>query len=69
MWSRSTAAPALCEAWRARLDTLGRKIRVASGDQVEEGLAEDVDGDGSLILRRADGSRVTLVAGEVTLRA
>lgn len=61
--------PAVCEAWRARLDTLGRQIRVASGGQVEEGLAEDVDGDGSLILRRADGSRVTLVAGEVTLRA
>ncbi len=60
---------AVREAWRARLDTLGRQIRVASGGQMEEGLAEDVDGDGSLILRRADGSRVTLVAGEVTLRA
>jgi biotin-(acetyl-CoA carboxylase) ligase len=35
---------------------------------VEEGLAEDVDGDGSLILRRPDGSRVTIAAGDVTLR-
>jgi BirA family biotin operon repressor/biotin-[acetyl-CoA-carboxylase] ligase len=56
------------DEWRARLETLGRQVRVTSGQAVEEGLAEDVDGDGSLILRRPDGSRVTIVAGDVTLR-
>jgi BirA family biotin operon repressor/biotin-[acetyl-CoA-carboxylase] ligase len=56
------------DEWRARLETLGRQVRVTSGQTVEEGLAEDVDGDGSLILRRSDGSRVTIVAGDVTLR-
>jgi len=56
------------DEWRARLETLGRQVRVTSGETVEEGLAEDVDGDGSLILRRADGSRVTIAAGDVTLR-
>jgi BirA family biotin operon repressor/biotin-[acetyl-CoA-carboxylase] ligase len=56
------------DEWRARLETLGRQVRVTFGQTVEEGLAEDVDGDGSLILRRADGSRVTIVAGDVTLR-
>ena len=54
--------------WRARLGTLGKEVQVRFGDQVEEGLAEDVDSDGNLILRRADGSRVTIAAGDVTLR-
>ena len=62
------SGPAVLEAWRARLQTLGRHVRVTFGEQVEEGLAEDVDAEGSLILRRADGSRVTIAAGEVTLR-
>jgi BirA family biotin operon repressor/biotin-[acetyl-CoA-carboxylase] ligase len=56
------------DEWRARLETLGRQVRVTSGQTVEEGLAEDVDSDGSLILRRPDGSRVTIPAGDVTLR-
>jgi BirA family biotin operon repressor/biotin-[acetyl-CoA-carboxylase] ligase len=56
------------DEWRARLDTLGRQVRATCGQMVEEGLAEDVDGDGSLILRRPDGSRVTIAAGDVTLR-
>jgi BirA family biotin operon repressor/biotin-[acetyl-CoA-carboxylase] ligase len=56
------------QEWRARLGMLGKEVRVRSGEQVEEGLAEDVDRDGNLILRRADGSRVTIAAGDVTLR-
>jgi biotin-(acetyl-CoA carboxylase) ligase len=38
-------------------------------DRVEEGVAEDVDENGCLLLRRADGSLVTIEAGDVTLRA
>lgn len=56
------------DEWRARLETLGRQVQVTCGQTVEEGVAEDVDSDGSLILRRPDGSRVTIVAGDVTLR-
>jgi len=56
------------DEWRPRLETLGRQVRVTWGEAVEEGLAEDVDSDGSLILRRPDGSRVTIAAGDVTLR-
>jgi BirA family biotin operon repressor/biotin-[acetyl-CoA-carboxylase] ligase len=57
------------EEWKARLGTLRRQVSVRVGEQVEEGLAEDVDAEGSLILRRADGSRVAISAGDVTLRA
>ena len=56
------------EAWRARLATLGQPVTATIGNLVEEGTAEDVDADGSLILRRPDGTRVTIVAGDVTLR-
>jgi len=56
------------DEWRARLETLGRQVRVTSGQTVEEGLAEGVYSDGGLILRRPDGSRVSIAAGDVTLR-
>jgi len=56
------------DGWKARLDTLGRHVRVRFGDSVEEGVAEDAEPDGALILRRPDGSRVRIEAGEVTLR-
>jgi len=56
-------------AWRSRLDTLGRRVRATMGERVEEGVAEDVDAQGSLLIRRDDGSLVTVEAGDVTLRA
>jgi BirA family biotin operon repressor/biotin-[acetyl-CoA-carboxylase] ligase len=55
--------------WKAHLDTLGRRVRVRSGEVVEQGVAEDVEPDGTLILRRPDGSHVRIEAGEVTLKA
>ncbi len=53
--------------WKSRMITLGKQVRADAGHQVEEGIAEDVDQDGALLLRRADGSLTTLTAGEVTL--
>jgi BirA family biotin operon repressor/biotin-[acetyl-CoA-carboxylase] ligase len=61
-------AEALLAAWRGRLDTIGRRVRATLGGRVEEGLAEDVDGDGSLLVRRDDGSLAVVEAGDVTLR-
>ncbi len=43
-------------------------MRVQFGEHVEEGIAEDAAADGSLILRREDGSTVQIEAGDVTLR-
>jgi BirA family transcriptional regulator, biotin operon repressor / biotin---[acetyl-CoA-carboxylase] ligase len=59
---------AVLEQWRSRLDTLGREVRVTFRDQVYAGLAEDVDGDGHLILVQPDGTCRVIEAGEVTLR-
>jgi len=69
LYLASRAGQRVQDEWRARLDTLGHQVRVTCGQAVEEGLAEDVDSDGSLILRRADGSRVAIAAGDVTLRS
>ncbi|MFH1169718.1 MAG: biotin--[acetyl-CoA-carboxylase] ligase [Chloroflexota bacterium] len=59
---------AVYEQWRQRLVTLGRRVRVVSGSEVLEGIAESVAAEGSLLLRRADGSTTMIVAGDVTLR-
>ena len=55
--------------WKHRLDTLGKHVRVSGpSGLIDEGVAVDADSDGSLILRRNDGSHVRIEAGEVTLR-
>lgn len=50
-----------------RLTTLGQALQAQTPGGIETGVAENVDDDGALLLRRADGSLVRLVAGEVTL--
>jgi len=52
------------ERWLSRVETLGKVVRVKSGDLVEEGYAEAINADGSIALRRSDGSLVTIVTGE-----
>jgi BirA family biotin operon repressor/biotin-[acetyl-CoA-carboxylase] ligase len=56
------------QEWRKRLITLGRRVRVTSGEETLEGIAEDVSGDGSLLLRYSSGSIGHIVAGDVILR-
>jgi BirA family biotin operon repressor/biotin-[acetyl-CoA-carboxylase] ligase len=58
--------------WKQRLDTLGKQVRIERlpdrpgvGGAVEEGTAVDADSDGSLIIRRDDGSHVRIESGEV----
>jgi BirA family biotin operon repressor/biotin-[acetyl-CoA-carboxylase] ligase len=54
--------------WRDRLVTLGQKVNVTWGETSYEGIAESVARDGSLMLRRSDGSLTRILAGDVTLR-
>jgi len=56
------------QEWRRKLETLGKVVKVKTGTDIEEGLAESVDEDGALMLRRFDGTIVRILAGEVTLR-
>jgi BirA family biotin operon repressor/biotin-[acetyl-CoA-carboxylase] ligase len=50
--------------WLSYVETLGKTVRIKSGQSVEEGLAQSIGPDGSLTLRRADGSLVTIATGE-----
>jgi len=56
------------QQWRDRLITLGRKVEVRWGKTMYTGVAESVARDGSLLLRRPDGSLTKIVARDVTLR-
>ena len=58
----------LHDKWRLCLETLGQHVQVRWGNRVEEGMAAEVDADGDLLLDRADGVRISLPAGEVTLQ-
>ncbi len=57
---------AVVAAWRRRSVTLGQPVRTTGGREVE-GVAEDVDGTGALLVRTEAGL-VRVVAGEVSLR-
>lgn len=54
--------------WKTRLVTLGEEVTVTWKDNSLEGTAESVDETGAMVLRLPDGSRTTVVAGDVTLR-
>jgi BirA family biotin operon repressor/biotin-[acetyl-CoA-carboxylase] ligase len=50
--------------WLPYVETVGKTVRIKSGKSAEEGLAQSVNPDGSITLRRADGSLVTIATGE-----
>lgn len=55
----------LRDAWRQRLVTLGRRVSLLQGEQRVTGIAEDVDADGVLLLRRDDGVLQPVTWGDV----
>lgn len=56
------------DRWREQLVTLGQRVTVTEPARTTDGVAEDVDDDGALLVRRDDGGIVTIEAGDVTLR-
>lgn len=55
----------LREQWRDRLATLGRAITVRQGDFTISGVAEDVDGNGELLLRNHAGELIHITWGSI----
>ncbi|HVB72900.1 MAG TPA: biotin--[acetyl-CoA-carboxylase] ligase [Ktedonobacteraceae bacterium] len=53
------------EQWRDRLATLGRAITVRQGETTISGIAEDVDGNGELLLRNHSGELICITWGSV----
>ena len=60
--------PAFLQAYRSGLFFLGETVEVRSVRESYFAVAEDIDGDGNLIVRRADGSRAHLNSGEISLK-
>ncbi|MBI3359873.1 MAG: biotin--[acetyl-CoA-carboxylase] ligase [Chloroflexi bacterium] len=58
----------LHEAWAARLAYQGKRVTVNTSAGVTEGVDEDVDADGALILRLDSGESRRVLAGDVRLR-
>ncbi len=54
--------------WKTYLETIGKRVEVQWGADVVTGMAEGVDDNGHLLLRRDNGALLTLSAGEVTLK-
>lgn len=52
-------------AWRARATFWGREVRVTTPAGPMTGVARTLDDDGGLVIERADGTRATIVAGDV----
>ena len=72
LYDRLKAGESLLGEWRGRLNVIGRRAVVTfpglPGAPPIEGVAEDVDLDGALLLRKDDGVVERLIAGEVSLR-
>lgn len=66
-WAKRGALDVIHQEWRLALAHLGRPVSVVDRGHVLEGIAEDVDAEGTLIVRRRDGALVRVVTGDVSL--
>lgn len=58
----------LMDTYRHHCITLGKEIRMVSGDAVQYGTGLDLDEDGGLLVRFAGGSEKIVASGEVSVR-
>ena len=61
----TSASRLIREQGRGQLSTLGRAITVRQGDSIISGVAEDVDGNGELLLWRHSGELVNITWGSI----
>lgn len=59
---------AIMDFYRSRCVTVGKEVSVFRFDKVRHGTALDIDTDGGLIVRYADGTVQSVSAGEVSVR-
>jgi BirA family biotin operon repressor/biotin-[acetyl-CoA-carboxylase] ligase len=64
-WTRGKNFAAIRDAWLSRAAGVGSAIEVRLADKKIAGTFEAIDASGALLLRRGDGSRETIAAGDV----
>ena len=58
-------APAVVDGWKRFARFFGRRLKVRSGHEELEGVAEDLQPDGALALRLDSGALARVIAGEI----
>lgn len=58
----------LMDSYRKNCITLGQEILLVRGEETQYGTAIDLDAEGGLVVRFADGSVRTVTSGEVSVR-
>lgn len=65
VWDRGRSFEATRTAWLSRASGIGEAIRVNLSDRTINGRFDSLDGDGRLVVLRADGGRETVSAGDL----
>jgi BirA family biotin operon repressor/biotin-[acetyl-CoA-carboxylase] ligase len=64
-WDRGEGFAATREAWVLRASGIGAAVEVRLPQQTLSGIFESVNEEGALLLRRPDGERIAVAAGDV----
>jgi BirA family biotin operon repressor/biotin-[acetyl-CoA-carboxylase] ligase len=67
LYLQSAKPDVILGEWAANMTTIGRRVKVQSGNSVIEGVAETLNRSGHLVLRLDDGSAQVILAGDVSL--
>ena len=65
---KSRGARAALRQWREMADTLGRQVRVETPGGILEGIAQDIDETGALLVRTEGGRVRKVLAGDLRVR-
>jgi len=69
VWDRGRGFSQTRAAWLSRAGGIGETIRVNLADRALDGRFDSLDAEGRLVLRRADGGRETVSAGDLFFAA
>jgi BirA family biotin operon repressor/biotin-[acetyl-CoA-carboxylase] ligase len=64
-WDRGEGFAATRAAWLLRASGIGEAVEVRLPQQTLSGIFESVNEEGALLLRRPDGERIAVAAGDV----
>jgi BirA family biotin operon repressor/biotin-[acetyl-CoA-carboxylase] ligase len=65
IWDQGRGFGEIRRAWLERAAGLGQPVAVRAGGTTVEGIFDTIDAGGCLIIRKADGKRVSISAGDV----